>query len=105
MPESKHSCDCKVFETAEEARAHGIGGIWYDGGPFPAVDAVWIMMPILDPDGEIVAEPARWSVSKPNHCKAQWTISGTWERPTLSPSLHWVDVWHGFLRDGRLESC
>jgi len=44
-------------------------------------------------------------VGHKNPCGAQWSLSGTQEKPTLSPSLHWVGVWHGWLQDGFLRSC
>ena len=34
-----------------------------------------------------------------------WGWNGDTERPTLHPSILAPDQWHGFLRDGRLESC
>lgn len=34
-----------------------------------------------------------------------WGWDGNEERPTLVPSVHDINHWHGFLRDGKLESC
>ena len=34
-----------------------------------------------------------------------WGWDGNEDKPTLTPSIHHVGVWHGFLRAGRLESC
>ncbi len=34
----------------------------------------------------------------------EWKWDGNEDRPTLSPSIHWIDRWHGYLRAGRLES-
>lgn len=35
-----------------------------------------------------------------------WALTGTsFENVTLSPSLHYVEHWHGYLRNGVLESC
>ena len=34
-----------------------------------------------------------------------WGWDGNVETPTLTPSLHWIDKWHGWMRAGRLESC
>lgn len=33
---------------------------------------------------------------------ASWELSGTPEAPTLSPSVHHVGCWHGWLRAGEL---
>ncbi len=36
------------------------------------------------------------------HC---WQLSGSKEQPTLTPSIHHVGCWHGWLRNGELVSC
>lgn len=112
MQESKESVQGVVFQSGSEARQHGKGGIWYqwltgDRGVFPQdVKSVMIVMPVNW--GEDVKQRgicAEWTVAEKNDCGAQWTLSGTEDKPTLSPSLHWVGVWHGFLQDGYLRSC
>jgi len=113
MRESRESIQGVVFETGAEARDHGKGGIWYrwvsgSRGTFPQdVKNVMIVMPV-NWDEEGVEErgiPAEWTVSEKNVNGAQWSLSGTEDKPTLSPSLHWVGAWHGFLQDGFLRSC
>lgn len=112
----KHSFESiqgKVFPTGSEARTHGKGGIWYHWkngtpGQFPEdVKSVMIVMPVNWGEDGILETgiPAEWTVSAPNANGAQWSLSGTEKNPTLSPSLHWVGVWHGFLTDGFLKSC
>lgn len=101
----------KVFDASREARAHGPGGIFYhwrgDGRQFPEdVASVFIVMPVNISDSDRACYPVlEWTVDRPNPNGAQWSLSGTAEAPTLSPSLHWVGFWHGWLREGRLESC
>lgn len=34
-----------------------------------------------------------------------WTWDGNEERPTLTPSIHAIGRWHGYLTAGRLVSC
>lgn len=34
-----------------------------------------------------------------------WTWDGNLEKPTLTPSIHRVGHWHGYLRDGFFQSC
>ena len=34
-----------------------------------------------------------------------WGWDGNEDQPTVTPSIHWVGHWHGYLRAGRLESC
>lgn len=114
MSESKQSIQGVVFATSSEARAHGKGGIWYhwiDGGErrFPQdVKSVFIVMPVDWEDPEIADQrgiPAEWTVSHKNQGGHQWSLSGTQDRPTLHPSLHWVGMWHGYLESGYLRSC
>lgn len=108
MPEQRVSGPCKVCETSSEAREHGKFGLWYsynnDRRQFPDdVASVFIVMPVEGWGGNgIVCE---WTVDRKNQCNAQWKLSGTKEKPTLSPSLHWVGMWHGWLTDGELKSC
>lgn len=45
-----------------------------------------------------------WNVDGPGKGNARWTRTGTWERATASPSIL-TPRYHGFLREGRLESC
>jgi len=34
-----------------------------------------------------------------------WKWDGNKEAPTLSPSIAVTGVWHGFLRNGKMETC
>lgn len=36
---------------------------------------------------------------------ASWEWDGNENKPTLTPSVHRVGSWHGFIRNGRMESC
>lgn len=45
---------------------------------------------------------SRWSIDHPNHCNAQWSWDGNEDKPTLTPSLHAVTTWHGWVRNGQL---
>ena len=36
---------------------------------------------------------------------AEWTWDGNEDAPTLTPSVHHVGAWHGWIRAGRMESC
>jgi len=107
---NRESFQCKVFETRKEARKHGAGGIWYEwkgeGRNFPDdVKSVWLYTPYNDCDGKTFNVAGEWHVSEKNHGGAQWKLSGTYDKPTLHPSLHWKLVWHGWLRDGHMKSC
>ena len=45
---------------------------------------------------------SRWTIDHENRWGAQWSWNGDRARPTLIRSLHAVDTWHGWVRDGRL---
>jgi hypothetical protein len=34
-----------------------------------------------------------------------WEWNGNTTKPTLSPSVHAVGCWHGWVREGRMVSC
>lgn len=34
-----------------------------------------------------------------------WGWDGNFDKPTVTPSIHWVDHWHGHLVAGRFVSC
>lgn len=36
--------------------------------------------------------------------RASWKFDGNLERPTLTPSVHHIGHWHGWVRAGRMES-
>jgi len=113
MSQSTESIQGVVFGCSGDAREHGKGGIWYtwiEGSPrnFPEdVESLMIVMPVNWGEPDVIQKGiiCEWTVSKKNQCGAQWSLSGTRDKPTLSPSLHWVNVWHGWLRDGFLQSC
>lgn len=113
MTESKESIQCVVFNNSHDARQHGKGGIWYtykenQKRRFPEdVYSVMIVMPVNwgEPGIKEQGICAEWNVYENNINGAKWNLTGTFDKPTLSPSLHWVGVWHGFLKDGYLSSC
>lgn len=39
------------------------------------------------------------------HPSPSWEWNGDREKPTLTPSVHHVGHWHGFLTDGVWRSC
>lgn len=40
----------------------------------------------------------------PDPSMEDWQWDGNKEAPTLTPSINYVGVWHGYMRAGRLES-
>ena len=45
---------------------------------------------------------SQWTIDHPNAGGAQWSWDRNEDKPTLSPSLHAVGLWHGWVRDGML---
>lgn len=41
----------------------------------------------------------------PGAGKYCWHWDGNLEKPTLTPSVHQLGCWHGWIRNGRMESC
>lgn len=69
--------------------------------------SVWIMIPTnpAHPDLPPRANLTRWPYRDPLSNGAVWKFNGDPDKPTLTPSLHWVGMWHGWLREGELISC
>lgn len=42
---------------------------------------------------------------KPSGDSPSWNWNGSTDRPTLTPSVHHVGHWHGWLTDGEWKSC
>lgn len=43
-----------------------------------------------------------WSIDHKNESGAQWSWNGDEDKPTLTPSLHAIGVWHGKVTDGMM---
>ncbi len=107
------SVECRVFDSEEQARKYGKGGIYYtriNGSQkqFPRdVAEVNIMMPYNSENSNTLLSfiCLAWPTIKPLANGSRWSLDGSVEKPTMTPSLNWVDQWHGWLTDGRLESC
>jgi len=69
-------------------------------GPQPYI---WLKVPA--PGGGYEHARLPMKPAPPNDVGASWTWDGNRERPTLTPSIHCVGVWHGYLTAGRLVSC
>lgn len=58
-----------------------------------------VLIPSNGPSGRVYS---RWTIDHENHCGASWSWDGNEHLPTLSPSLHAVGTWHGYVRSGQL---
>lgn len=73
-------------------------------------DWLYIVLPngagkfAVDAQGRAVLDPIQISRAASSGPRV-WTWDGNEQSPTLSPSLHWVGHWHGYLTNGELKSC
>ena len=73
----------------------------------------WIYLTDSDPQGNTLF--ARVPVTTEQKTEIRWHWNGDKEKPTISPSIYirtksdpngnWIDLWHGWLRDGKLVTC
>lgn len=45
---------------------------------------------------------SEWTIDHRNASDALWQWDGNEEKPTLTPSLHAVGIWHGYVKQGNL---
>ena len=90
------SASGKRHDTHDSLNETGQAGDWYlDDVPQP--ELIWIWIP--------KAGVTIWELSP--HCDGYhpcWKWDGNRDAPTLTPSLHLVGTWHGWMKNGRLES-
>ena len=106
MSENRDSCPVVFCETPEEFDRVGPGAMMADKELLagePGVNYLYLRLP----DG---SDAGALGVSRdPAECGNRvWRLVGDPREPetvTLQPSIHLVGSWHGFLRNGRLESC
>lgn len=90
------SIEGKLFEGGDEAAAHGPGAFcWAEDESH-----IYIIMP-----GHKHLDAIAVTRDPELREERTWLLTGTREKPTLSPSLDSRGVWHGYLRAGRFESC
>jgi Family of unknown function (DUF6527) len=96
---NRESVDGKLVANSEEAFEHGEGAFWFTEG-----------------DKEFYALlPGMHLAYCPIDGSRGWVWDGNREKPTLNPSIltsmtipvtgEYIELWHGFMRAGRLESC
>lgn len=101
MAYNTQSAKGRLRDTLEDLNDNGQFGDWCF---FSEKGRDYIM--IRCPDGSERGSVTAWRlrpVPDPNDNDWQW--DGNREAPTLTPSLHWVGVWHGWLRAGALVSA
>lgn len=58
-----------------------------------------VAIPHLSPSGWILTE---WTIDHKNECGASWAWDGNEDKPTLTPSIHAVGMYHGRITSGQL---
>ncbi len=90
------SIEAVLFTRGDDAVKHGPGAIvWSDDE-----ECLYMIMPghkHLDAI-EVTRDPAKQAARV-------WLLTGTRDKPSLTPSLLSRGVWHGYLTDGRFVSC
>lgn len=95
---NKQSCDM-VRVANEDDVTDGPPGAFFIETFASGQRIVWHKLP----DGNAGALHLRPVVSGAAHPSWEW--DGNEEKPTLTPSVHLPGRWHGWFRNGRMESC
>jgi len=105
---NKESCECRRVACFEEVKQVG-DFCWHrvmpDGGftddPAVPIGHLCIWLPGA-------SRPTDWPVqlgAASSDKYGPWGWDGNLDKPTLYPSMHHIDNWHGHLQAGRLNSC
>lgn len=101
------SFDAIYCETWEATDSAGRGAIYWITDP-DKNDVATLLMNVVKPDEGRGVKVTRHPEKK---VEGVWLLTGPKEKPTLSPSLDCLEqnprrsVWHGYLHNGRFESC
>jgi uncharacterized protein DUF6527 len=107
MPESKQGAQGKYLGVSagdgegleDVAYESGIGSYYWNEDK----SILFIMIPAEIKGGCCLSA---WHI-RPNQNDGghSWEWDGNVEKPTLTPSLHAVGIWHGWMRNGNLVSA
>ena len=103
MSENRESCDCR--RVADYDAIERPGDFYFKPVQgLPGETAIHVMLP-----GHTficIGVACGGSTQGPPTCPGPvWGWDGNEDKPTLTPSIHTKEHWHGFLKAGRLESC
>lgn len=97
MRENRESCDCR--KVADYDAMERPGDFYFK--PMQGMEGETCLHITLPGGAYICIGVKRGGHDTPK----VWGWDGNEERPTLTPSIHAIGRWHGYLRAGRLESC
>lgn len=105
-----NSSSCKVTYHATPPANPKPGDLWCDDEVLRPdyKDSQQCCVYMVFPDGSHSGGIMVYRDQKPKVGYPSWRMVGTPDKPetfSLHPSLHLVGYWHGWLRNGRLESC
>lgn len=100
MGEIRRSAKGQLRKDYQDLAENGVLGDWC----FERDDTYIV---IRLPDSETTERGSETSfpiMEGPNLTLVHWGWDGNREAPTLTPSLHWIGVWHGWMRAGEIVS-
>lgn len=102
MNTQSYQCTRKPDNCHHDAMSQ-IGDFCWNRHQDGSVDGIIINAPEVGGGSRgIVFIPVQHGANSP--CK-HWGWDGNEDMPTLTPSVHWIGHWHGYLTAGRLISC
>lgn len=100
MSENRESCDM-TRQSNMDAALDGAPGSFYIAKREGEQTWMWFLLPGKGGGGCIRLRPLL-----PGHAgEPSWEWDGNEDKPTLTPSVHCVGIWHGWFRAGRMVSC
>lgn len=102
-PANRESFDGVAVEGFDEAIEQGAGAFYFVEND----DGLYIGIMFPEEDG-----PRELPINQGAKVDRRWQWDGNREKPTLSPSIACLrgdaensELWHGYMRAGKLESC
>jgi hypothetical protein len=96
---NKQSCEMIRVASAEAVEDGAIGSFFietFENGQ----RVMWHKLP----DGNAGLLVLRPIVARANESRPSWEWDGNADKPTLKPSVHLPGRWHGWFKNGRMES-
>jgi hypothetical protein len=102
---NKGSCDMRAVDTRDPVNIANMKPgdfFWLVEDPDPAAPGGYRSFCAKYPDGSFASIPVK--PTPPGHVGPSWGWDGNLDKPTLTPSVHHVGHWHGWVRAGRMVS-
>ncbi len=104
MAENRRSAKGQLRKDYQDLAENGVLGDWC----FEREDK-YIVIRLPDSETTERGSATGFPIHPDIHSKGvepgtYWEWDGNKEAPTLQPSLHWIGVWHGWMRAGEIIS-